>query len=998
MLYQPLQENLTKEQRKALNRHIIDVLHDGSIKLEASDIFNAFTGRGGLHDVNFKDFDNYAKYADAKKLYEEGQFFTPDALVAQVIDVLQLEEDELICDPTCGKGSFFNHIPNLSRVYGNELDRNAFLVASHCFAEANLVQGNMLGYQPKYNFDVIVGNPPFALRWYDSSTENYRESQHVFIERCANWLKPGGLLAVIVPMSYLNDSMYDQANIKAVNSRYSFIGQVALESNAFASLGVKNFATKLVVLQKRSESLPTLLYNNDIFDTFYGLRDLIKKARENKKGQQQKLTLEAVKAKADDEQKSQLATITKLLFDIARSRNTKHKLAECKAMLEKWQTQRKPEKMGWEEWEKSRLTLPRIIDAYKLILKRQHLQERNEIRLVPCKYGFKFKGYNDATRGGTTVFQTSRLLNGEEVLPVGCGEEYKKLLAKKAQKLTYYQQDLSQLEPDSDLLKELAAIEINKVNGETFYLNSMQRYDLARLISRDYAYCAYAPGAGKTGLAFVWQKYKQSKRTFILAPAIAIRGTWQAFLKAQGTPFITLDKKVDLERLEQADSDTIALITIEQVKKQKRALKKYIKCLGYKITLVFDEADEICNYQTQQTQAVLAVFRKAKAKLLMTGTATRNNLNEFYPQLELLHNNSYLMPCEAPTLWSVDRKGEMQSKPNPFYGLPFPARRGQRIYSQAFSPRRPSVFGIAKNNQDVYNLEALDKLVSSTRISRTFKEVAGDDKYDLHQHIIPLAEEEQELQVKLLNEFYSLFQRYYTPTNDSRKDAGLRAVRQLRLLIEMCAHAHLFDDYEGKAQYSEKMHHTKKLVQKCKGQLVAIGVTRKNVWGKDYLQHWEDLLLSLGRPTFIIHGGMPVTKRMAIIAEYQASGDGILISTQDALKSSVNIPECKQVFIPMLQWNMSRMTQFYHRFVRLDMSEKTHIHFISHSRSIEVNLWGLLVNKERLNGVIKHGEHVSQKEMTEMLSLDMDAISELMAKEYDGEGKVKINWTQTMEA
>ena len=75
----------------------------------------------------------------------------------------------------------------------------------------------------------------------------------------------------------------------------------------------------------------------------------------------------------------------------------------------------------------------------------------------------------------------------------------------------------------------------------------------------------------------------------------------------------------------------------------KRQIKNWIKTHQNKVQLILDESDEISNPDTIRAKAALSCFRHCKAKLLTTGTSTRNNISEFAPQLELLYNNSINM-------------------------------------------------------------------------------------------------------------------------------------------------------------------------------------------------------------------------------------------------------------------------------------------------------------------------------------------------------------------
>ena len=162
MKYQSQEFRFSLGQRKALNQKVIYLIESGASDrygITREDIFNAYTGIGGLHGLKQKDFDNYHAYSQQKKEFEGGQFFT----------LLKL----------C------------------ELELNAYKVARHLYPAANLTQGDVRDYQPEVRFDCVVGNPPFHLRWCLGDGKEM-VSQLYYCVKAAELLKPLGILALIV--------------------------------------------------------------------------------------------------------------------------------------------------------------------------------------------------------------------------------------------------------------------------------------------------------------------------------------------------------------------------------------------------------------------------------------------------------------------------------------------------------------------------------------------------------------------------------------------------------------------------------------------------------------------------------------------------------------------------------------------------------------------------------------------------------------------------------
>src|SRR5690606_33205861 len=111
-----------------------------------------------------------------------------------------------------------------------------------------------------------------------------------------------------------------------------------------------------------------------------------------------------------------------------------------------------------------------------------------------------------------------------------------------------------------------------------------------------------------------------------------------------------------------------------------------------------------------------------------------------------------------------------------------------------------------------------------------------------------------------------------------------------------------------------------------------------------------------------------------------------------------NIPSVNRVIIPMLQWNLPRIAQYFFRFIRMDMTEPTQVHFITYERSIEGNLLALLLRKERLNAIIREGQLLAENEIGEYLNLPDWVLDELLTKGSDHDDNVKTNWSQRVGA
>ena len=93
------------------------------------------------------------------------------------------------------------------------------------------------------------------------------------MEKAYDVLNPAGILMVIVPSSFMQSEFWEKTRITGINSRFSFIGQVKLNPNAFASTGVHNFNTKVMVFLRKSLHIEMQAYNAEEFISMSELKD-----------------------------------------------------------------------------------------------------------------------------------------------------------------------------------------------------------------------------------------------------------------------------------------------------------------------------------------------------------------------------------------------------------------------------------------------------------------------------------------------------------------------------------------------------------------------------------------------------------------------------------------------------------------------------------------------------------------------------------------------------
>ena len=164
-MYAIIPQQIPQGMRAEVNEKILFAIDSGKDLIPAESIYNCYTGIGGLHNLRQSDFANYNEYAEAKKEFEMGQFFTPHEICRDMVDMLCPVSSEMVLDMCCGMGNFFNHLPNPHNAYGFDIDGKAVSVARYLYPEAHIEKCDIRQYYPEQRFDVIIGNPPFNGLW-----------------------------------------------------------------------------------------------------------------------------------------------------------------------------------------------------------------------------------------------------------------------------------------------------------------------------------------------------------------------------------------------------------------------------------------------------------------------------------------------------------------------------------------------------------------------------------------------------------------------------------------------------------------------------------------------------------------------------------------------------------------------------------------------------------------------------------------------------------------
>lgn len=230
-----------------------------------------------------------------------GQYFTPRALTAAMVDCMLPTPDDTITDPACGTGGFllaaFDHIqrhhgsaltPDQRRrlahgaITGTELvDGTARLAAMnmllHGIGTPNgpslITVGDALGKEPASRVSLVLANPPFgrssSIRVVGEDGRSSREEREIeradfwattankqlnFVQHIASLLEIDGRAAVVLPDNVLFEGGAGETIRRRLLKQYDLHTLLRLPTGIFYAGGVK--ANVLFFERKRAREEP----------------------------------------------------------------------------------------------------------------------------------------------------------------------------------------------------------------------------------------------------------------------------------------------------------------------------------------------------------------------------------------------------------------------------------------------------------------------------------------------------------------------------------------------------------------------------------------------------------------------------------------------------------------------------------------------------------------------------------------------------------------------
>ena len=258
-------KRVTNTQIMNIRKQILDLLEskkDHEMTEDDKELLRQYEGQGGT-----KEEDKTVHGA----LYE---FYTPKAVTTKVWDIVNRifgetssAKNRRILEPAAGIGRFVEGAKEGDKITMMEIDPISSRIAKilhpdkdvinkpfqEMFMENGIVRKKYSGEK----YDIVVGNPPYGVYTgkYKGIGEGKEHSRYeeYFIDRSLDVVKDGGLVAFVVPSTWLR-SKNDEIKEK-IAKKGKLIAAYRLPNGTFSTTGV---GTDIIVLRKEEGNVQAL--------------------------------------------------------------------------------------------------------------------------------------------------------------------------------------------------------------------------------------------------------------------------------------------------------------------------------------------------------------------------------------------------------------------------------------------------------------------------------------------------------------------------------------------------------------------------------------------------------------------------------------------------------------------------------------------------------------------------------------------------------------------
>jgi len=210
------------------------------------------------------------------KQQQYGQFFTPDEMAEDIINIIK-EYKELgggdVLEPSFGDGSFLRALKDHNvNIDAFEVDDNIFMN----YDGVNTRINDFILDTSDKKYDFIIGNPPYielSYSFYNQETQNIITEKynrlsngrinlaHVFLYKSFKQIKKDGIIAYLLPSVILTSPYYKEIR-KMIYNNFEILH--IEKDTKFKGVAIK--VTLLIIQKKKSINKPYFVnYNNNYY-------------------------------------------------------------------------------------------------------------------------------------------------------------------------------------------------------------------------------------------------------------------------------------------------------------------------------------------------------------------------------------------------------------------------------------------------------------------------------------------------------------------------------------------------------------------------------------------------------------------------------------------------------------------------------------------------------------------------------------------------------------
>ena len=205
---------------------------------------------------------------------ENGIFFTNPNTIIKIINILKpyIKNIKTVLEPSCGSCEFINLLDkNYKNLNITGIELNKTIYNSIKFLENNnikLINENFLTYNFENKYNLIIGNPPYFVikknlvnKYYYKYFEGRPNIFILFLIKSLSLLDDNGILAFVLPKSFLNCLYYDNTRKYIINN-FKIIDIIDVDDNYIET----KQQTIIFILQKISDTNLKIINTKYVID------------------------------------------------------------------------------------------------------------------------------------------------------------------------------------------------------------------------------------------------------------------------------------------------------------------------------------------------------------------------------------------------------------------------------------------------------------------------------------------------------------------------------------------------------------------------------------------------------------------------------------------------------------------------------------------------------------------------------------------------------------